>query len=110
MESLSQIRMLERLCEATGKWGLFISIYEPEGGPFEAQLAAPYLDPDSPEHMQIIVDGCGVFLFDDYNEMERCYWQTVGDDGPTKLNDYNGQTRVYALTCDIYGQTMNENT
>jgi len=38
------------------------------------------------------------------------YYRTVGDDGPTKLNDYNGPCRIYALTCDPFGQLLNENT
>lgn len=108
MEALSSFQVFEKLCKATNKWGLYISIYEPEDGPWEATKAAPYLN--EKDHIQIIMDGHGIFLFDNQEEMEKCYWQTVGDDGPTKINKYNGLTRVYALTCDPTGQLHNENT
>jgi hypothetical protein len=40
----------------------------------------------------------------------KTYDKTVGDDGPTELNNYGGPARVYALTCNLYGQLENENT
>lgn len=70
--------------------------------------AAPYLD--IAKHMQIMADGTGYMLFDSEEEMDHIYYQTVGDDGPTKLNPYNGSIKIYALTCNPDGQTMNENT
>jgi hypothetical protein len=110
MESLSLISAFCRLCKESQKWGLFISIYEPEGGPYEAQSAAPYLDDGEDEHLQIITDGVGFFLFDTKEDMNIHYRATIGDDGPTELNSYNGETRIYALTCDPFGQALNENT
>ena len=52
---------------------------------------------------------CKVLEFETEEDMLNCYDQIVGDDGPTKLNSYNGPVKVYALT--IYkGKLMNENT
>jgi hypothetical protein len=71
--------------------------------------AAPYLDWD--KHGQAIIDGVAVIICEDYDEMQRLYWMTVGDDGPTKTNPYDGKkARVYALTCNAEGQLENENT
>lgn len=108
MEILSQIEVLQRLCKNTQKWGMFISIWEPKQGPYEAEKAAPYLS--EMEHMQIIHDGIGFLLFDTEEEMQKHFNLTVGDDGPTKLNSYNGKTCVYALTCNQDGQLISENT
>jgi hypothetical protein len=111
MKGLCQIRVLEALCKATKQWGMFISIFCKDIGSGEVDeicKAAPYLKDD--EYTQMLADGCGVFLFDTEEEMEQHYYQTVGDDGPTKTNPYDGPARVYAITCDNTGQTLNENT
>jgi|WetSurMetagenome_2_1015567.scaffolds.fasta_scaffold18448_7 hypothetical protein len=71
--------------------------------------AAPYLKWDV--HGQHILDGVAVIVCEDYDEMQRLYWMTVGDDGPTKTNKYDGKkARVYALTCNAEGGLENENT
>jgi len=108
MKALDQIAVLEALCRATRQWGMFINIHVPDAADWEEiWKAAPYLD----DHMQILADGCGIFLFDTETEMQEYYDQTVGDDGPTETNGYNGPASVYAITCNNAGQTMcNENT
>ena len=70
--------------------------------------AAPYLD--LYEHIQVITDGVGYLLFDNKDECTQYYDQTIGADGPTQSNQYDGPQRVYALTCGPDGQTLNENT
>ena len=62
--------------------------------------------------MQALGDGSGYLLFDSEKEMENIYYQTIGDDGPREqyTNKYNGPAKVYMLTCNPDGQTMNENT
>lgn len=69
--------------------------------------AAPYLNMDD---YQIIADEHGIIIFDSAEEMEHAYQQTVGDDGPTALNQYNGKCRVSALTCYADGSLGGENT
>lgn len=70
--------------------------------------AAPYLDYQ--EDMQIFGDEEAFIVCDDYKELRRLYWQTVGDDGPTESNPYDGPARVYALTINSQGEPENENT
>lgn len=122
MQALDAIRTLEVLCKATNKWGMYISFCTLDASDEsyfdDIVKAAPYLNFD--DHTQIFVEGSAYLLFDSKEEMEEHYWCTVGDDGPTpdfikeRLNiggnDYEGPCRVYALTCDPTGQTMNENT
>ena len=97
----------QALCKATKKWGLYVS----RQGDIEIEedeKAVPYLSLDA--HAQILLDGCGIILCDTEEEMETLYNQTVGDDGPTEANSYDGPARWYALTCDPNGQLINENT
>lgn len=109
MKALDTHGVLGELCKAANLPGMFISFdWNFDDGPAEVFEAAPYLDPH--EHGQILADGRGYLLFDDEEEMERTYWLTVGDDGPTETNPYNGKIRVYALTCSRSGQFLNENT
>lgn len=74
----------------------------------EVTKAAPYLA--AGEHYQVLSDGTGIIVCEDEAEQERLYESTVGDDGPTKLNSYNGPARVFALTINDLGELQNENT
>lgn len=98
------------LCRATGKWGVWVHFGSLEGvvAIGETLKAAPYLNIE--EHGQLLSDGGGVILCEGEAECRRIFGMTVGDDGPTALNPYNGPFRVYALTCDPSGQLLNENT
>jgi hypothetical protein len=72
----------------------------------ELRQAAPYLfDGCVFKYPQILSDGNGYLVCDSKEEMEELYNLTVGDDGPTATNPYDGPVRVYALTSD-----GNENT
>jgi len=112
--------LLEVACKASNKFGMYINVptnYLMEQFPGmnifqEIAKAAPYLieDADHPNTFQIIADGEGYLLFDTEEEMNQHFWQTVGDDGPTETNPYNGPVRIYALTCNNDGQLENENT
>jgi hypothetical protein len=53
--------------------------------------------------------GEGFSVFDTEEDMNAFYDNIVGDDGPTKSNPYNGQIKIYALTCGPNG-LLNENT
>jgi len=70
--------------------------------------AAPYLS--LKEHGQLITEGEGILIFEDNAEMEHYYKMTIGDDGPTESNPYDGIYRVYALCCDAEGKFIGENT
>jgi hypothetical protein len=106
----------QKLCKSAKKWGVYIelshiSAQEPEDAYTdyfdEILKAAPYLS--ITHDTQILVDGKCMILTDSEKEMDEIYNSTVGDDGPTKTNPYNGKARVYALTCDNHGQLRNEN-
>lgn len=43
-------------------------------------------------------------------EMRELFQRTVGDDGPTPLNTYDGPVRVYACACSPSGQLLGCNT
>jgi len=60
--------------------------------------------------MSVRLDGFVLLLFDTAEERDLYYYQTVGDDGPTKTNPYRGKATVYAATISPEGKTMAENT
>lgn len=104
---LDRTEVLKELCKQSGKYGMYIS-FDKDQIWSEICKAVPFLDFE--EHIQILMDGHGWMLFDSRVEMETCYRKTVRDDGPTELNPYNGDVRVYALTCSLAGELENENT
>jgi hypothetical protein len=107
MKILDRTKVIITMCILAEKYGMYISFIE-QDNIAEIIEAAPYLD--FSEHHQIFMDGHGWILFDSEEEMIDCYEKTVGDDGPTKSNPYNGKIRVYAVTCSPKGELMNENT
>lgn len=111
MQILTDVQVMQALAKATGKFCMYINIFNegPEETFFaEVMKAAPYLNFD--DHLQLMTDGGGIIVCDSKEEMEDLYEQTVGDDGPTKKNSYDGTARVYALTCSNEGVLCNENT
>lgn len=111
-------RLMEEYCRITGKYAMYISFCWLDADPElavpveELEKAAPYLatqDENEDGMMEILGDEQGVLIFDTEEEMDHYYNLTVGDDGPTSLNPYDGKARVYALTCGPEG-TRNENT
>jgi hypothetical protein len=103
---LDNVQTLETLAKALKKPCMFISIHSDPLDYCEIEQAAPYLE----GQLQVMSDGYGYIVFDTEEEMREYYLQTVGDDGPTSKNDYDGNCRVYALTCNAEGRTQNENT
>lgn len=111
MRKLDTTKTLQELAKALKKPCMYISIQYPSDdiADFEDALkAAPYLSVE--EDGQILMDDCGYIVFDSDEEMEKTFCQTVGDDGPTETNKYDGATRVYAITCSADGELQNENT
>ena len=112
MKSLTVIDAMRLLAIATKKPCMYIAGWDWYEGVDLIELirqAAPYLT-DSNEDSQLIADGCGILVFENEAEMGQYYWQTVGDDGPTLTNSYDGPVKVYALTCSAEGEMLNENT
>lgn len=107
MEILEKEKILIKLCKLSKKFGMYISFTEDQSWR-EVCEAAPYLS--MCKHTQVLMDGHGWMLFDSEDEMCDCYDRTVGDDGPTYLNLYNGSANVYAVTCSPTGELLNENT
>lgn len=97
---------LEAMAKGLGKPVMYISFPVPDLRYDELRKAAPYLfDGDQFKFPQLLMDGSGYVVCDSEEEMERLYDLTVGDDGPTATNPYNGPARIYALT-----SSGNENT
>lgn len=110
MEKLSVMDAVKLVAQSQNKWAIYISWVWPDAYEDHEELikAAPYLNLE--DDSQIIFDGCAILLFETEEEMQDIFYRTVGDDGPTKLNNYNGKIRVYALTCNPRGLLLNENT
>jgi hypothetical protein len=111
---LSLYEGLQAMAKGLGKPVLFISFTTPDvfAPDFDAYIqglrkAAPYLfDEDGTcKYIQILSDGEGYLVCDDVAELDRLYDMTVGDDGPTSSNPYDGDVRVSAVTSE-----GNENT
>lgn len=110
MKIMNGISVFQMACKLSGKWGMYVCFegHETMSPDFRKNLieAAPYLK----DQHKIISDERGFLFFDSEEEMNISFNQTVGDDGPTKFNDYNGPVRVYALTCSSSGELLSENT
>lgn len=111
MKAYSQVGVARALAKALHKPVLYLG-FNPDNPAFPAEWdkAAPYLKFDDNETMQGVFDGSLILVCETDKERDHLYNQTVGDDGPTTLNPYHGSVRVYALTIDRTGQTLNENT
>jgi hypothetical protein len=103
---------ISALCKKTGKWGMYVCLgHKP--GEFPDNIdeyigAAPYLK--YPANETVLVNGFGYFLFDHRDDLDYAFDVTVGDNGPTMWNDYDGPASVYALTCGPDGVELDENT
>ena len=114
MKHYTSTDALQNMCKSNKQWGMFFSISNTDMDDYvtlyeEIYKAAPYLK--EMEAMQNCMNGYGYILFESEEECRNIYLQTVGDDGPTKLNNYaSDKVRVYALTCNPDGILMSENT
>lgn len=94
MKVLTLAQALQELAKALNKHCMYIS----GGGSSEEKIgAAPYLDPI--EHRQMLADGQGFVIFDDYAEMRRRYEETVHLDGWEEDSPF----KWYVVTCDAEG-------
>ena len=109
MKIFSTVELMQELCKINKKYGMYFSFDTEEDFTLsELYQAAPYLQYENNE--QAMCDGYGVMFFDSQEGCDEFYNMTVGDDGPTKSNKYDGDCRVYALTCDSNGVLLNSNT
>lgn len=111
------------ICKSEKKWGMYISFRNSEEKTEEIIKAAPYLDyslywknPNKKNHKtlngisNILVNECGILLFDTQEEMNDYYFKTIGDANLGAYNnDYEGTARVFAMTCDPKGNLKSEN-
>lgn len=97
-----EIEVFQALCKAHGKWGLFLDS-PVEGDTWEIAKAVPWLADDQ-NALSALLSDSQTFLFDSEEELNRHYYDVVGEDGSTPTNPYEGPAAVYALTCDPTGQ------
>lgn len=105
MEVVSKYDVLSTVCRVKRKWGLYASWCIDDLD--EVRKAAPYL---SSLKEFVIYNGEVYLFFGSEAEMQDIYDQTVGEDGPTRLNGYDGPGKVFALTCGPDGELRTENT
>lgn len=100
----------QALAKALKKPVLFLAFPTDVDNFMHVKNAAPYLDMDDNETSQAVLDGHAFIVCENEEELNRLYDLTIGDDGPTKANAYDGPIRIYALTIDKNGVLRNENT
>lgn len=110
------------LCKEMNKYGLYLSFdneVTEEFTPEDYKKAVPFLDfcdtikdqevIDSPD-WQCLADGYMFILCDTEKECQLLFESVVGDEGPTKTNQYDGPCRVFAMTINNNGEIENTNT
>lgn len=113
MNQINNFDLLEWYCRGRRCWGLLISSKGDNDGRRNKRkglaLAAPWVVKDN-FLFEDLLSGETVFVHFDTESMAReAFDQTVGDDGPSRLNDYNGPVRVYACLAGPDG-VITENT
>lgn len=113
MRALTPSTTLKATAKAKGlkKWCMYVGIHDPIDQEDEILKAAPcLLKLESFFRLGFIEDGGGILVFRTEALCRAAYDSTVGEDGPTKTNPYDGPVHVYCLTCDDKGILHNENT
>ena len=100
---------IERYCKTEKKHCLYLSLQSDSDFDDidELRKAAPYLTKG--DCADLILQGWLVVECESLAAMNKLFEQTIGDDGPTDLNKYNGKHRIYALTIGPKG-SITENT
>ena len=106
LKVVTKIELVRNLAKASNKFCIYISTIEKDNI-VEIQMAIPFL---SMGNCFLLADSFLVLTFDTEKEMEEHFDRIVGDDGPTITNGYDGEVRVYALTCSNKGELLDENT
>lgn len=101
--------ILSELCRLRKQWGIFLyCAVDQEVSLQDIQKAAPWFSDDLAAYFAL--DSGAYVFFDSQMEMDAAYYRTVGDDGPSPSNPYDGPAKVYALTCSPTGTLRTENT
>lgn len=106
MVTYNIISLMQEHARITNKFCMYIS-WVGQNDPAELVKAAPYM---KDEEDMLYALSKAVLVFDTEEEMYSHYDMTVGDDGPTEYNSYDGLARVYALLCSNTGELLTENT
>ena len=111
MKVLSHIDCLQAVARDVRRPCVYAS-FDPDIEFDELVEAAPWLGQltADKESQRLLLDGSGIVVCDDVEEQRRIFASTVGDDGPTATNQYEGHARVYVLTCSSTGNLLTENT
>ena len=108
--------ILAALCKVNGKWGLYLEPgVELEDLPQDKfdeafKLAAPWVPDDCWVQTEVLLNGRAFVLFETELEARVAFESTVGDDGPTERNPYDGPYKVYALLASPEAGALTENT
>lgn len=70
----------------------------------EVRKACPLLD-----EVEVLY-GRAMIVCESIQEMVKLFLHVVGNDGPTKYNEYKGPARVYATCISSEGEALDENT
>lgn len=108
---LDQNQVLEATAKGLGKWCLHLSFHATSLNEAEVVKAAPCLNELGPfDRTSFILLGGGTLVFSAEAKAREAYSSTVGEDGPTKTNSYDGPTKVYACLCGPDGKIRTENS
>lgn len=108
--------ILAALCKVQGRWGLYLEpgdkLEDLRDKEFDEafKLAAPWVPDDCWVQTEVMLNGRAFVLFDTKAEATAAFECTVGDDGPTETNAYDGPYKVYALLASPEKGALDENT
>lgn len=100
-------KLLTHYCLTRQQWILQLS-YCSVDEPKEIIKAAPFLRLH--EASQLALRETIFFPFNMECAARHAYDTVVGDDGPTKLNKYDGPCKILATLWNSRGEVVNENT
>jgi len=111
MKAVTRLEMAEFSARSTGRWVVMASHTFDKADRSELHLAAPWVTAlDIHDRVEFEITGEIVLLFDSEEDARMAFDVTVGDDGPTVSNPYNGETRVYACLISPSSGAVTENT
>lgn len=111
MHIMTQHDVVEYVARTLGKPCLYVSFGAQYGADYdytEICKAAPYLS--IVKHGQALIEGRAIIVCESEDEAYELFNQTVGNDGPTPANPYDGNARVYACIYSADGEPQTENT
>jgi hypothetical protein len=124
MNILSRTKLIAQFAKLSNKWIVYLSwggYYLSDRFDYQELLkAAPYLNTDLMQDEQAKEEIESAIIWSTDNnailtcetEEEAFYYfdRTVGDDGPTKFNNYQGRANIYAEIIDNNGNSITVNT